>query len=417
MRTVLFEDRSWTRFLPLTALAPIQALRCGILPLWQRTALRLSGGLDALVARPGPAAAWQLGRADIPLNPDWREPALWLNARVLWDDASLAEAVALSPGQRIVSSAGDLLAAAADLPTAWGEAGEGPSGVLEASTEAVATAGWPVLTAWYHLLTHSADEIARDLVLLGLKDSGRLPDGVEVMGEKGVYLAAGCRLAPATIMDARHGPVILDEGVEVLPHSYLQGPCYVGPGSLVRAGTRLYEGCDIGPRCKVGGELERVLMQGYANKQHEGYLGNAVIAPWVNLGAGTNNSDLKNTYGPITTTVDGERVNTGLTFLGCCLGEHVKTSIGTILNTGTVAGVGCNLFGAGFHPVSVPDFVWGKPGRYREYIIEKVVETAATVMARREISMSREYEDLLREWFTTTSQVREEFLSRRMHGG
>jgi UDP-N-acetylglucosamine diphosphorylase/glucosamine-1-phosphate N-acetyltransferase len=208
---------------------------------------------------------------------------------------------------------------------------------------------------------------------------------------------------------------VVEAGVEVLPGSYLEGPCFVGRGSTIRAGAALYSGCSIGPNCKVGGELNNVLLLSHANKQHEGYLGNAVLAPWVNIGAGTHNSDLKNTYDPVQTYVDGESVSTEMRFLGCCLGEHTKTSIGTMLNTGSVVGVGCNLFGSGFHPARVADFIWGQPGNYKEHRLESMIETARIVMDRRGVLWTAEYEQLVRDWHQSTAPRRAEFLSRRMH--
>jgi len=411
MRILLFEDHTWRRMLPLTALRSVNELRCGILPLWKKATLRLNGDVHGISCRPEVAAAWTIDPPDLPVNVGQNEETLWLNVRVLWDGELLEEARRLDRGGRIVDGDGSILAAVATLA---GDEEDLP-GRIEEATEPSREVEWPQVSTWYDLLAHNAAEIERDALLLGLPASASPPAGITVVGDGWVWVSEGATLGPNTVLDTRKGPIVVEEGVEVLPGSYLEGPCFVGHGSTVRVGAALYSGCSIGPNCKVGGELDHVLLLGYANKQHEGYLGNAILAPWVNIGAGTHNSDLKNTYGPVQTYVDGESVNTGMRFLGCCLGEHTKTSIGTVLNTGSVVGVGCNLFGSGFHPTRVEDFVWGQPGNYKEHRLENMIETARIVMDRRGVSWTEEYEQLVRAWHESSAPRRAEFLSRRMH--
>ncbi len=411
MRIILYEDRLWRRFLPLTALRSIHELRCGILPLWEKSVLRLGGLVEALACRPGVAEAWILDRPDLPLNPPGAAESLWLNARVIWNQERLDMALELAEGQALTDEAGNVLAVSATLDAADPDLADR---IAERVVETTPV-DWPQLRAWFDLLRISPEEILRDARTLNLFETHTPLEMVYLMGDGDAWLGDGVTIGPNVTLDTREGPVVVDDGATLLPGAYLQGPCYIGKGTLVRANTTLYEGCSIGKRCKVGGELHNVLMLGHANKQHEGYLGNAVIASWVNLGAGTSNSDLKNTYGTVTTAVDGEPVVTGLMFLGCCLGDHTKTSIGTILNTGTVTGVSCNLFGAGFHPVAIPDFVWGQPGGYKDYRVENAVATARTVMGRRHVEMSPAYENLLRSWFEATDKTRQDFLGRRMH--
>jgi UDP-N-acetylglucosamine diphosphorylase/glucosamine-1-phosphate N-acetyltransferase len=411
MRIILFEDDRWRNFLPLTTLRSIHELRCGILSLWEKAVLRLNGYVEALACRPAVADAWTVDRPDVPVNPPGSEPTLWLNARVLWSRECLDAALQLADGEAALDDVGAVLAC---------------SGVQDASdpdlpdrlTEAVrrsTVVDWPQLRAWYDLLRIGAEEIDRDARLSGFQESHTPLEMVSIMGEKDAWMGDGVTVGPHVTFDTREGPVIVDDGATLLPGVYLQGPCYIGKGTLVRANATVYEGCSIGKRCKIGGELHNVLMLAHANKQHEGYLGHAVMASWVNLGAATNNSDLKNTYGTVETTIDSQRVNTGLMFLGCCLGDHTKTAIATTLNTGTVTGIACNLFGAGFHPVYVPDFIWGQPGNYKEYLVEPAVATARTVLGRRHVEMTSAYERLLRDAFTSSREVRAEFLGRRLN--
>jgi UDP-N-acetylglucosamine diphosphorylase / glucose-1-phosphate thymidylyltransferase / UDP-N-acetylgalactosamine diphosphorylase / glucosamine-1-phosphate N-acetyltransferase / galactosamine-1-phosphate N-acetyltransferase len=411
MRTILYEDDLWRRFLPLSALRSLHQVRCGILPLWEKHLLRLQGGVDALSCRPQLAPIWISDRPSLPINPSGLAPTRWLSTRVFWDHDRLEAVTALKLGEALADEQGVLLGAVADLDAAEPDLPDR----LKESVRIIRIVDFPQLRTWYDLLDACPDEIVRDAELLQLGPSSTPVKMVQVMGEPKVWLGDGVTVGPAVCLDTREGPVIVDDGATLMPGVFIEGPCYVGKGSLVRAHAALLEGCSIGKRCKVGGELSAVLMQGYANKQHEGYLGHAVVGAWVNLGASTSNSDLKNTYGTIITTVDGEPINTGRTFLGCCLGDHVKTGINSMLNTGTVVGVAGNLFGTGFHPQSIPDFIWGQPGNYKEYLLDRVVATARTVMGRRHVEMSPAYEALLRGWFEETRPRRERFLSRRTH--
>ncbi|MFO7767516.1 MAG: putative sugar nucleotidyl transferase [bacterium] len=408
MRTILFEDAQWRRLLPLTALKSTLALRCGILPLWERADRALEGGLDGLACRHEAAAAWLIDLPSRPLNPGGTEPTLWLNARVIWTSERLDQARHLEPGRSLTGPRGEPLAAVAELEADTPDLGRR----IEEATETMGEADWPVLGTWYDLLAHNPAAIIDDAVLLGLKTVPEVPAGVHRVGEYGLWMGEGAVIMPGSVLDTREGPIFLDEGAEVMANAFLQGPCYVGRDSLVRVGSVLYEGCSLGRRCKVGGELEAVLMQGFANKQHGGYLGNAVVGEWVNLGAGTSNSDLKNTYGPVSTTVDGRGEDTGMIHLGCCLGDHTKTGINSMLNTGTVTGIACNLYGSGFPPAWVPDFIWGQPGRYTLHLLDRAVETAGIVMARRDVEMNGAYEALMRGWYEATASDRESFLAR-----
>jgi UDP-N-acetylglucosamine diphosphorylase/glucosamine-1-phosphate N-acetyltransferase len=411
MRIILFEDDRWRNFLPLTTLRSIHELRCGILPLWEKSVLRLSGYIEALACRSAVAEAWIVDRPDVPVNPAGREPTLWLNARVLWNQECLEAALQLTEGEAALDDSGAVLAGSSVLDASDPDLPDRLREGIRHST----VVDWPQLRAWFDLLRIGAEEIGRDARLFGLQESHTPLEMVAIMGEPNAWMGDGVTVGPHVTFDTREGPVIVDDGATLLPGVFLQGPCYIGKGTLVRANTTVYEGCSIGKRCKIGGELHNVLMLANANKQHEGYLGHAVVSSWVNLGASTNNSDLKNTYSTVETRVDNERVNTGRMFLGCCLGDHTKTAIATTLNTGTVTGIACNLFGAGFHPVYVPDFIWGTPGSYKEYLVEPAVATARTVLGRRRVEMTPAYERLLREAFTASSGARAEFLGRRLN--
>ena len=215
---------------------------------------------------------------------------------------------------------------------------------------------------------------------------GVVPADVVVVGDGTVSLAEGAEIEPGVTLDTRPGPIRLDRGVRVEGPARLVGPLYVGPETMVAGGT--ISASSIGPNCRVRGEVSDSVLVGYVNKAHEGYLGHALVGRWVNLGALTTNSDLKNSYGTVTVWTPDGSVDTDQIKIGCFLGDHVKTGIGTLLNTGTVVGAGSNIFGGAMPPVAVPPFSWGSGSNLTEYRLDKFLETAERVMARRNVALT-----------------------------
>jgi UDP-N-acetylglucosamine diphosphorylase/glucosamine-1-phosphate N-acetyltransferase len=213
--------------------------------------------------------------------------------------------------------------------------------------------------------------------------SSSLPEGAHRIGEGPIRLAADAHVEPGVLFDTRHGGIRLDEGVEVRAGSRLAGPIHAGPGSRLLGGS--YECLSAGPRSYLRGEIEESIVLGHSNKAHDGFLGHAILGRWVNLGALTTNSDLKNNYGPVRLGAPSGEVETGLTKLGCLVGDHAKTAIGTLINTGTVIGAGANVFGSGQVPKWVAPFSWGHAPEAPVYGRERFLQTAATVLVRRNV--------------------------------
>ena len=203
------------------------------------------------------------------------------------------------------------------------------------------------------------------------------------MNPEGVSIGNDCSIKPGVVFDAEDGPIIIGNDVTILSHTYLQGPLFIGDGCLVKAGTRIYGGTSIGPGCKLGGEISESIFQSWSNKQHDGFIGHAYIGEWVNLGADTNNSDLKNSYANVQVTVNGETVDTGSPFAGLYMGDHGKSGINTMFNTGTSIGPGANIVGYGYPSVNIPPLSWSINGKIRRYQIEKFYITAQKVKDRR----------------------------------
>jgi UDP-N-acetylglucosamine diphosphorylase / glucose-1-phosphate thymidylyltransferase / UDP-N-acetylgalactosamine diphosphorylase / glucosamine-1-phosphate N-acetyltransferase / galactosamine-1-phosphate N-acetyltransferase len=252
-------------------------------------------------------------------------------------------------------------------------------------TRAVVALPGVVLERTWQLMSGSPAQLERDIAAAA--PPAEAAHGVSLLGPADrLRLGKDVVVEPNVVIDVTHGPVWLDDGVTVRAFTRLVGPSYVGPGSTLLGGP--YEAVTIGPRCKVHGEIEESVVLGYSNKAHDGFLGHAYLGRWVNLGALTTNSDLKNNYGSIRLwTMHGE-VDTGEIKVGCFLGDHVKTGIGVMLNTGTVVGAGANIFGAVQPPKYVPPFRWGAGDALVEYDLARFLDTAKTVMGRRGVELT-----------------------------
>ena len=261
-----------------------------------------------------------------------------------------------------------------------------------------------LLGAPWDLMRGNGDQLAIDIPHFFPGYAAEDLPGCHIMGDGLVSLGPHVSVEPGSVFDVREGPIRLEEGVVVRAHTRLAGPAYVGRGSTILGGV-LSES-SIGPVCKIRGEVECCVVLGYTNKAHDGFLGHAYLGQWVNLGAFTTNSDLKNNYGQVRVGGPDGPVETGLMKMGCLLGGHVKTGIGTFLNTGTVVGLGSNLFGGAMPPIYVPPFSWGSGSDLTEYRLDKFLEVARAAMARRNVSLEADAEGLLRTAWETTRRER-----------
>lgn len=267
---------------------------------------------------------------------------------------------------------------------------------------------WPRVAVGGRLLASTWELMAANRERLH-KDGGRFPEtalpaGAHRVGDGVISVAPDAVVEAGVVLDTTAGSVRVEAGARVRAPCRLCGPAWVGPGSTILGGE--LAGVSIGPGCRVRGEVESSLVLGHANKAHDGFLGHSIVGRWVNLGAMTSNSDLKNTYGPIRAQVGGKTVETGLTKAGCLLGDHVRTGIGTLLDTGTVVGAGSNLFGGRMPRKSVPPFSWGSGGGPGEYDIERFLETAAVVMRRRGETLTPGMRELYRRAFHDSAGLR-----------
>lgn len=248
---------------------------------------------------------------------------------------------------------------------------------------------------WDFVLSNE-DALMEDWKRTSAGIQGQIDEGCHLLNKSRIHVGEGARVMPQSVIDAEAGPVVISEGVTVMPHSYIQGPCFIGERSLIQPGTVIRGGTSIGPVCKVGGEIDCSIIQGYSNKQHYGTFGHCYIGEWVNIGAGCSNSDLKNTYGNVRSPINGEEIDTGQTFVGAVIGDHSKVGINCAIPTGAVIGFCSNVVGPQ-SPKFVPSFTWHTPESTVPYKAEKALEVAEKVMARRDRSMKKAERSLFLE--------------------
>ncbi len=383
---ILFDDVSRAQFLPLTFTRPVADLRVGILTIrekWRRSlGLETSTLTEDYLSKKFPLVTGAVN--------------LLINGAVFPDPRLVARVNALQPGEALVFE--DILVAACVADTGLVHY---PLDIphLIASSQCTEVQTTPrVLRRLPDIITLNGEAFRDDFKLLTHKRrSAVIFESNKVMNRNDVFIEEGAKVEFA-FLNATTGPIYIGRGAEVMEGAMIRGPVAVGEGSVIKMGAKIYGPTSIGPRCVVGGEINSSVIIGYSNKAHDGFLGHAIIGEWCNLGADSNNSNLKNDYGEVKiwNYVTQGFVNTGLQFFGMVMGDHSKSGINTMFNTGTVVGVFVNVFGAAFPRTFIPSFSWGGAAGFIEYKIDKAIEVARRVMARRQKSLSPEDEEILR---------------------
>ncbi len=229
------------------------------------------------------------------------------------------------------------------------------------------------------------DQLMEDIPLRGKSLEATAKTGATTVGDHGIFVEEGAVIGPQVVLDASAGPILVRRGAVVAPFTHLVGPISVGRDSQI-LGDRVATS-SIGDHCKVRGEFGSSIVLGHSNKGHSGFVGHSYLGRWVNLGALTTTSDLKNTYGPIQLWTPSGVRSTGQQFLGTLFGDHAKTGIGTMLSTGTVIGAGASVFGANMPPRAVPPFAWGDSAPYDTYDVTRFLAVAERMMSRRQVEL------------------------------
>ena len=247
-----------------------------------------------------------------------------------------------------------------------------------------------------------------ELITAG-RTSAAIPERTQAFNAEQIFIEEGARL-PLCVLNANNGPIYIGKDSEIMEGSLVRGPFALCEGSVLKMGAKIYGPTTIGPYSKVGGEVNNAVFFGNSNKGHDGYLGNSVVGEWCNLGANTNNSNLKNNYAEVRlwSYETQNFAKTGLQFCGLMMGDHSKCGINTMFNTGTVIGVSANIFGTGFPRNFIPSFSWGGASGFSTYLTSKAFEVASVVMSRRGIEFSAQDTAILEQVFEQTSVFRKD---------
>ncbi|MFT7612722.1 MAG: UDP-N-acetylglucosamine diphosphorylase/glucosamine-1-phosphate N-acetyltransferase, partial [Parvicellaceae bacterium] len=347
--------------LPLTFTRPIADIRVGILRISEKWEARLNAKAsyttESYLAQKFPASD---------------QTDLLINAAVCPDAKLVDEIKSLKDGD-VIYHESTFIAAKSNRQHYYGDAISTAFNKVAYQSEIV------TINHSWDIFSNNGQEIKKDFALLtqGRKSQDIVDPHTIIYGSENVFIEEGAKLK-ACILNAERGPIYIGKNSQIHEGAIITGPFAIGESAHVNAGAKIKADTTIGPHCKVGGEVSNAVFFAYSNKGHDGYLGNAVIGEWCNLGADTNNSNLKNNYTSVKVwDYNSERFkDTGLQFCGLIMGDHAKCAINTMFNTGTVVGVAANVFGAGFPKNFLPSFSWGGVGKTVTFAYHRALETA-----------------------------------------
>jgi len=410
---LIFEDEFHCNLFPLTYTRPVFDLRCGILTLQEKIEKRFPDKtillhfrdyLTGYVSRSN--SSDKLNNIDTSID-----NCLIINGSIVIDDELIDKLKNISENEVLVK--GDKLVAAyvsknnlsiirdnLNLPISLSLLNHLPQSEIDAE----------IINYPWDLVNINGSQISKDFELLVNRNEeqilGKIYEGVHMLNEKDIFIGKGANIKPGAILDAEEGPIHIAENATIYPNTVIQGPTSVGESALIKIGAKIYGDTTIGPVCKISGEIGESILHSYSNKQHNGFLGHAYLGSWVNIGAGTNNSDLKNNYGTVKVTINDIEIDTGEVMSGLIMGDHSKSGINTMFNTGTVVGVSANVFGSGFLDKYIPSFSWGGAESTTTFNIDKAIGVAKTVMSRREIEFVEDDENVLKMIYKFTEKER-----------
>lgn len=386
MNIVLFDDPAIRQdLMPFTLTRPVAAIRVGIQTIQEKWSSLTNSSCgyqtqDYLTAKfPGNTG----------------DDTLYVNGAACPDEALLKAVTGLSKGGSLVQGS-RLVAVRGAKPELTGTKQEYAGSVV-----------W--IDQVWKIFQHNADQLRADFTRItkGRKSKAISDPHTRTYNPENIFLEEGVQLN-ACVLNASTGPIYLGKGSQIQEGAAIRGPFSLGEESVVNMGAKMRGDTSVGPHCKVGGEISNAVFFGYSNKAHDGFLGNSVIGEWCNLGADTNTSNLKNNYEDVKlwSYAKGGFVSTGQMFCGLMMGDHSKCGINTMFNTGTVVGVGANIFGDGYPRNFIPSFAWGGAAGFTTFQLKKVFETAARVMERRKLSLTETDKSMLTHIFEQSAPER-----------
>jgi UDP-N-acetylglucosamine diphosphorylase / glucose-1-phosphate thymidylyltransferase / UDP-N-acetylgalactosamine diphosphorylase / glucosamine-1-phosphate N-acetyltransferase / galactosamine-1-phosphate N-acetyltransferase len=411
MQICLFEDEQYKNFLPLVYFRPVYDLRCGIYSFRQKIENLFPKVKIIYNLRTELEPFFKEENPDKIVNQIPHEDVWFINGRVIPDDNLLRKVKGKNQQDLLLMNGKNIVALFLKKESLQQFKNLFTCGVLrqkdfrsiqqENIDTQMVSYPWDIV----HL---TSQEIISEYSFFKTKNKSLNKNfkGVHLLNKKHIFIGKNATLKPGVVIDAENGPVVIGKNATIMSNAVIEGPAFIGDNSIVKVGAKIYHGTSIGEWCKVGGEIEASVIQSYSNKQHEGFLGHSFLGSWVNLGADTNTSDLKNNYSTVRVQINGETVDSGMQFVGLTMGDHSKSGINMMFDTGTVVGVSCNLYGAGLPPKYIPSYCWGGEKSLTIYDIDKSIETMKKVMARRKVEMTKAYEMLARGIFSATMNER-----------
>jgi UDP-N-acetylglucosamine diphosphorylase/glucosamine-1-phosphate N-acetyltransferase len=383
----LFDDSSWASLRPLTFTRPVADLRIGILTIAEKWAKHLKADFgfitqDYLSVKYAPANG-----------------TLFINGSVCPDNDLLNAVVALKSGE-VLLIGNDVLAFNCSENLTYLQAKEQLK-PIDYKLSVVK------ITYPEHIFGNNPAEIRKDFELLTKgRSSAKISTTNQLLGND-IFFEEGAK-AECSVLNSTIGPIYVGENAEIWEGSLIRGSFALCENSSIKMGAKIYSGTTIGPNSRAGGEINNSVIWGNSAKGHEGYLGNSVMGEWCNIGADTNNSNLKNNYAEVKLyDYESKKMrNTALQFCGLIMADHAKSGINTMFNTGTVVGVSANVFGAGFPPNHIPDFSWGGASGFEPYKLNKMFDTTEKVFARKNLPLDQTEKDIIAKIFELTESYR-----------
>lgn len=389
MNIILFDDQNSLHLQPFTFTRPVAAIRIGILSIQEKWQNYLPDTNISFLTRDYLQTKFPIITSD---------DNIWVNAALLPNEELVEKIKSIQVNQSYSNASNLMIKRSLNFD--------------DTCSDEQINIDKAYLSAPHQIFSFNDQELRKDFALLTRnRKSLKLNSSNTLIGdEKDLFIEEGA-IVNAAILNVASGPIYIAKDAEVMEGSMIRGPFYLGEHSQTKMGTKIYGATTIGPYSKVGGELNNVVVFGYSNKAHDGFIGNAVIGEWCNIGADSNNSNLKNNYAEVKlwSYATNNFKKTGLQFCGLMMGDHAKCGINTMFNTGTVVGVGSNVFGSGFPRNFIPDFSWGGAQGMEEFALNKMFDVAAKVYERRGLDFDQVEKDILLNVFELTKEYRKNY--------
>lgn len=391
MNFILFDHTRRSDLLPLTFLRPVADIRIGIFTIREKWEKYLDSKTSTLTEK--------YLRKKYPIIEE--EDNIIINGSVCPNPGLVEDVLSLAPGQILFQ---DDVIIAMHLPA--GEIERLDDDKLNEDQMKETKCQFIKINNTWDIFSYNGQALEDDFRLASEgRKSKSLSSTNQLIGDK-IFIEEGARIE-CSMLNSATGPIYIGKDSEIMEGSMIRGPFSLGEHAALKMGAKIYGPTTIGPYCKVGGEINNSVLFGYSNKAHDGFMGHSVIGEWCNIGADTNTSNLKNTYEnvKIWNYADKTFVETGKQFCGLIMGDHSKCGINTMFNTGTVIGISSNIFGTGYQRNFIPSFVWGGTSGYKAYDIEKAIEVARRVYARRGMEFNEADEQIFRSAYSRTLDI------------